>query len=139
MGELPDSTENCGCVMSNLTATPDTELTHTIKYLIVPNRKALDGRLSPPTFYTIIIDRKGLNLSVPSVSISTPEKVERFVSYSIQDRITGTFEQQVMEELIRLGYEAQGDSIMVFQLPKNDRGVDFVTYNDVYIEIVDEL
>ena len=124
--------------MSNLIENSDTEITPTIKYLIVPDSIASDSRLSPPTFYTIIIDRKGLNLSVPSVSISAPEKVKRLVSYSIQDRITGTFEQKIMEELIRLGYEAPGDSIMVFQLPKNDRVVDFVTYNNVYIETVDE-
>lgn len=124
--------------MSNLTTLADTELTHTVKYRIVADSRASDGRLSPPEFYTILIDRKGLNLSVPSVSISTPEKVERTVTYSTRDRITGTFVGQIVGELIRLGYEAQGDSIMVFQLPKNDRGVDFVTYNDVYIETVDE-
>jgi len=87
-------------------------------------------------FYTVVVDRDGRNLSVPSISISGVEGVSQTVTYSIRDRVTGTFVGQIAEEMEKLGYEHM-QQIVVFALPKNDRGADFVVYNKKFVEELD--
>ena len=87
-------------------------------------------------FYTVVVDRDGRKLSVPSISISEPEGLSHTVTYSMRDRVTGSFVGQIAEEMEKLGYEHM-KRIIVFTLPKNDRGAEYVVYDFAYVEELD--
>ncbi|KKM96695.1 hypothetical protein LCGC14_1175650 [marine sediment metagenome] len=88
-------------------------------------------------FYTVVVDvRIPPNGDPESISIGGPENIHNTVTYTVRDRVTGMFVNMVMGEMIRLGHERLSGTIMVFSLPKNDRGAEYVVYNKRFIEEV---